>query len=122
MIKLLNESELPNGFKYPDSIHKLVELNLTNFDVWYLMDGESIKTRLKGVQNRYPNRKLIPFARRGDCDDIACFEIGHEAHVFIIHDFASSGYEQQEIFESVWDWVQYAVGIMIDFEKIEGIE
>ncbi|EPY2281134.1 hypothetical protein ACXAT1_002048 [Clostridium sporogenes] len=49
---------------------------MLDFDLWYIMDEERVLNRLKGVTERYPNRKLIPFARRDDNDDIACFEVG----------------------------------------------
>ncbi|MDR2889361.1 MAG: hypothetical protein LBV33_05920 [Lachnospiraceae bacterium] len=119
MFKLLNENDLPEGFVYPQPLHKLIELNLTNFEVWYLMDYESAKVRMSGLDKRYPQRVLIPFARRGDCDDIACFEAGQGQSVFVIHDFASEGYEQREIFENIWDWLNFVIMIMIDFEKME---
>lgn len=119
MIQLLDEYERPNSFAYPQAIIKLLELNLTNFDVWYFMDKESAKIRLAGLQKRYPNRTLIPFARRGDCDDIACFEVGEGERVFVIHDFASKGYEQREVYENLWEWLKDVVNTMIEFEIME---
>ena len=119
MIQLLDEYERPNSFVYPQAIIKLLELNLTNFDVWYFMDKESVKIRFAGLQKRYPNRNLIPFARRGDCDDVACFEVGEGERVFVIHDFASKGYEQREVYENVWEWLKDVVNIMIEFEIME---
>ena len=119
MIQLLDEYERPNSFAYPQAIIKLLELNLINFDVWYFMDKESAKIRLAGLQKRYPSRTLIPFARRGDCDDIACFEVGEGERVFVIHDFASKGYEQREVYENVWEWLKDVVNTMIEFEIME---
>lgn len=119
MIQLLDEYERPNSFAYPQAIIKMLELNLTNFDVWYFMDKESAKIRLAGLQKRYPNRTLIPFARRGDCDDIACFEVGEGERVFVIHDFASKGYEQREVYENLWEWLKDVVNTMIEFETME---
>lgn len=119
MIQLLEEYERPNNFAYPQAIIKLLELNLINFDVWYFMDKESAKIRLAGLQKRYPSRTLIPFARRGDCDDIACFEVGEGERAFVIHDFASKGYEQREIYENVWEWLKDVVNTMIEFEIME---
>ena len=98
---------------------ELLELNLTNFDVWYFMDKESVRIRLAGLQKRYPERNLIPFARRGDCDDIACFEVGKGEQVYVTHDFASSGYEQRKIYENVWKWLEDVVETMIEFELME---
>ena len=48
------------------------------------------------MKKRYPNRKLIPFAKRVDNDDTACFEIGKGSKVQLIHDFASEGFEQRK--------------------------
>ena len=52
-----------------------------DLDLWYLMTKEQVEIRIKGLKDRYPQRKLIPFARRDDGDDIACFEVGKENRV-----------------------------------------
>lgn len=122
MIELLEAYERPGNFVYPKSINKLLELNLTNFDVWYFMDKESVKIRFSGLQKRYPERNLIPFARRGDCDDVACFEVGKGEQVFVIHDYASNGYEQHEIYDNVWKWLEAVIDTMIEFELMEEAE
>ena len=119
MIELLEEYERPNNFVYPKAIYKLLELNLTDFDVWYFMDKESVKIRLEGLRERYPERSLVPFARRDDCEDVACFEVGKGEKVFIVHDFASSGWEQREIYENVWEWFKDVIDTMIEFEQLE---
>ena len=67
-------------------------------------------------------RDLVPFARRGDCDDVACFEVGKGEQVFIVHDFASSGYEQREIYANVWEWLKDVIDVMIEFESLEETE
>ena len=76
-----------------------------------------MSNRLKGVTERYPNRKLIPFARRDDNDDIACFEVGKGEKVQIIHDFASEGYEQRNEYNDFWDWLKDAIDEMIEFNR-----
>lgn len=108
-------------YTYPEAFYKLVDLNLVNFDVWYLLDSESALTHYQGLQVRYPERRLIPFARRDDCDDLACFEIGKSGRVQLIHDFANSGWEQRKEFQDLWKWLEAAVGDMIIFNKEEGI-
>lgn len=122
MIRLLDKEDLPQGFRYPAAMEKLLECQLTNFDVWYFMDEESARSRIAGLQERYPERKLVPFSRRGDCDDVACFEAGKGGQVFVIHDFASAGYEQREQYESLWDWLKAVIGTMIEWEILEGIQ
>lgn len=109
-------------YPYPAAFYKLIELNLVNFDPWYLLDRELAFSLYKGLQNRYPSRNLVPFARRSDCDDFACFEIGKVSKVQLIHDFASPGWEQRREFEDFWDWVSHAIEDMIDYNRDDGIE
>ncbi|MBH5328965.1 hypothetical protein H9Q10_04695 [Eikenella sp. S3360] len=109
------------AFQYPESFKKMIELNLVDFDIWYLLDAERAKIRYDGLQNRYPTRKLIPFARRDDCDDIACFEIGKGGKVQLIHDFAGPGWEQRREFPDCWVWLAQAVNDMIEYNREDGI-
>lgn len=116
-MELFNVKMVYDEFDYPESFLKIIELNLLDFDVWYIMTKEQVESRINGLKKRYPSRKLIPFARRDDCDDIACFEEGQEKKVFIIHDFASEGYEQRKIYEDFWDWLKDAIQEMIDYNE-----
>lgn len=119
-MELYNIRAVYPNYKYPVAYAKIVELGLLDFGMWYLMSNEQIGTRIKGLQSRYPKRKLIPFARRDDNDDIACFEVGKEDHVQIIHDFATAGSEQRKEYNCFWDWFRKAIAEMI--EDIENEE
>ena len=109
---LLEKNELPDWFEYPDEINILIEQNLLDFDPWIILTKDRLKSRFVGVQQRYPNRDLVPFARREDNDDIACWEKGKE--VVIIHDFASKGYEGGKDSTPFWNWLRQAVEDMIE--------
>ena len=61
------------------------------------------------MSQRYPDRKYIPFARRDDCDDIACFEYGKGDAVFIVHDYASAGFEEHKRYDNIWGWFKDAI-------------
>lgn len=113
-MELFNIKEIYRDFQYPASFVKAVELNLLDFEFWYFMTNEQVATRINGLMKRYPNRKLVPFARRDDSDDIACFEIGKEPKVEIIHDFASEGYEQRGEYDCFWNWMKAAVEELIE--------
>lgn len=115
-IHLLSTLELPKGFNYPESFLKAIRLNLIDLEPWYFMNIDDVSQRIKGMQDRYPDRILIPFARRGDNDDVACFELNKGEEVQIIHDFASGGYEQRNTYNSFWDWFRYAIEEMINFD------
>ena len=115
-MKLLNETELPSGFSYPQSFLRTVQLNLTDLEPWYILSGKELELRIQGLKERYPERILIPFARRYDNDDVACFELYKDEEIQIIHDFASVGYEQRGVYITFWDWFRTAIEDMIQFD------
>ena len=41
-------------FQYPESFKKCIELNLVDFDIWYLLDSEWALSLYEGLQERYP--------------------------------------------------------------------
>jgi hypothetical protein len=121
--KMLNELlEIQNkfhGFSYPKAYIKAIELNLVDLDIWYIMDDKQVLLRLDGLQKRYPKRKLVPFARRDDNDDIACFEIDGGGKVIIIHDYANEGWEQRKEFSDFWCWFESAIKDMVAYSREE---
>ena len=116
-MELFDVKKYYDKFDYPEKFLKVLELNLLDYDVWYMMTKEQVETRIIGLKQRYLNRKLIPFARRDDSDDIACFEDGQDEKVFIIHDFSSEGFEQRKIYEDFWEWFKDAIQEMIDYNE-----
>ena len=109
-MELYNINAIYSDYVYPAEFIKIIELNLVDFEMWYLMSNEQIDIRIKGLKSRYPSRNLIPFARR---DDIACFEIGKGNRVQVIHDFAGEDFEQRKEYECFWDWFRDAIDEMI---------
>lgn len=105
----LLEDQRPSWLAYPHSFHRLVEQSLVNLTPWHILEGERAATHFKGLAERYPSRELFPFTYRQDNDDVACWSRGAGEKVFIIHDFASPGWEDEESFESVWSWFRAAV-------------
>ncbi len=112
---LLSNKELPAWFEYPTEYKLLIEQNLLDFDPWIILNNDRIKIRLEGVKKRYPNRYLIPFARREDNDDLACFE--KDKGVVIIHDFASEGFEGGKDSMEFWNWLRKVVEDMIEYNS-----
>lgn len=122
MITKLPEEFIEKGFEYPEPYIKIIELNLLDFDFWYIMNEKQALTRLDGLRERYPERYLVPFARRDDSDDVACFDLKEPNKVQIIHDFASSGYEQRRTYADLWEWLQDAIQEMIERNREEALE
>ncbi len=112
-----------SGITLPKGYQVVKDLNLVNLDPWHLMSDKEFDLLSPGIKERYPNRSVIPFARRGDNDDVACFvsrdpeqETGQ---VIIIHDFASPGYEVVARMKTFWDWFKYAVNEMVESYEAE---
>jgi hypothetical protein len=94
MADLLTIAELPEGFDYPAEFIRVVELGLTDLEPWWIFDGDQLRRRAIGLRERYPERQLVPFARRQDNDDVACWDLDH-GDVAVVHDLASAGWEQR---------------------------
>ncbi len=75
MAALLSADELPPGFQYPRQFLRMVERGLTDLEPWLLLEGEQLVNRHRGLQSRFPERSLVPFARRQDNDDVACWDL-----------------------------------------------
>ncbi len=117
MSDLLEKDELPPGFSYPLAFRRIFDLGLVNLEPWWLLSGETLRLRFQGLRARYPMRCLIPFARRTDNDDVACWDYSKgNRTVCIIHDFASEGWEQREEFPTFYDWFRQAIEDLIEFD------
>ncbi len=121
---MLTQQNLPNevqslNFQLPEGYYRVFELNLTNLDPWHFIDGEEFEGLYRGLRQRYPGRLLIPFARRRDNDDVACFVVQStdypKGHILIVHDFASPGSEVDADLEDFWAWFRLAVNEMIEW-------
>ena len=71
-------------------------------------------SRFEDMRDRY-GYKYVPLAKRDDNDDVLCYMIDGGTKVFVVHDFASSGYEVRGDYESVRHWLVDAIGEMFDF-------
>jgi hypothetical protein len=116
MPRLLTAADLPDGFEYPPQFIRVVELGLTDLEPWRVVEGEELAALFDGLGKRYPTRTLVPFARRIDNDDVACWDVDRSSRVSIIHDFASAGWEQQAEFGDFYAWLRQAVEDLIDYE------
>lgn len=116
-MRLLRPEELPSGFSYPDDFMRIVEHGLVDLEPWWILAGDEARTRARGLSERFPQRTLVPFARRQDNDDVACFEMdGAYGPVVIIHDFATPGWEQHASHDSAYGWLQRAIAEFAEFD------
>lgn len=106
-------------FEGSRALQKLIELGLTDLELWWIMEPPFAQRYAEGLAKRYPERELMPFAKRNDNDDIACFEASRPGKVEVIHDFASPGFEQRAEYDDLWAWFLTAVQEMVDREREE---
>jgi hypothetical protein len=119
MADLLTLDDLPTGFAYPAGFIRVVELGLTNLEPWWILTGDALRERYSGLAQRYPQRTLVPFARRQDNDDVACWDLADgpaTKEVVVVHDFAGPGFEARENYGDFYDWFRQAVEDLISFD------
>ncbi|SEE76086.1 hypothetical protein [Jiangella alba] len=119
MIELLPADALPPGFGYPAAFVRVVELRLIELEPWQILGGDHLARRHEGLRLRYPARRLVPFARRQDSDDVACFDVDRGG-ISVIHDFADAGWEQRDTYPDVDAWLRQAVEDLIEFGTLPG--
>jgi hypothetical protein len=118
-VEILTEEELPPGVSYPAAFRRLVDRGLLYFEPWFVLEGDQLRERLQGLRLRYPDRTLVPFARREDNDDVACFDATRPGRVVVIHDFAQPGWEQRAVLDDFAAWLRRALEDMITFDVAE---
>jgi hypothetical protein len=118
-VDLLRDDELPSGLGYPAVFRRLVDRGLLYFEPWFVLEGDLLRQRLHGIQARYPGRTLLPFARREDNDDVACWDAAYPGKVVVIHDFAQPGWEQRVVLEDFATWLRLALEDMLAFDAAE---
>ena len=113
---ILSENERPLWVEYPHSFCRLVEQELIHLTPWHIMEGQRALVHSQGLSQRYPTRELFPFAYRQDNDDVACWARGMGEKVIVVHDFASSGWEDEGAFDDVWSWFRSAIEETISWD------
>lgn len=113
MADLLRQDELPTGFTYAPEFLRVVELGLTQLEPWWIFDGDLLRRRAAGIRQRYPQRRLVPFARREDNDDVACWDLDG-SDVVVIHDMTEPGREQRARFADFNAWLRQAIEDLIE--------
>lgn len=114
MADLLPITDLPEDFQYPPEFIRVVELRLISLEPWWIVEGDLLRARFLGLCERYPGRRLVPFATRQDNDDVACWDLDR-ASVVIVHDFASPGFEQRNELPDFNAWLRLAIEDFINF-------
>jgi hypothetical protein len=113
--EMLRPDDLDVAMQMPNELRRIMSQGLTKLVPWHIMDRELAKKRMSGMRTRYRVR-YVPFARRQDNDDVACFDPDLPGQVVVVHDFAGEGTERHAQYSTFWDWFRSAIEDMIAFE------
>jgi len=112
----LSDDLIPSWFEYPKEFLKIINLPIVNITPWYILEGEFLRQKFNGLKERFPASDLVPFAKRDDNDDVACWSKDDPKKIVVIHDFASQGWEITRVYNTFWEWFKDAVDTMIEFD------
>ncbi len=105
----MDPTKLYPEFSWPEDFKRLLARNPERIGYWYMLTERQFNTWIEGIRERYPHRKLIPFAVKCYNDDVACYEIGKGETIQVVHDFGAPGREQRESYANLQEWMQEAV-------------
>lgn len=114
-----NQDKMPKfDFGLPIGYEWLIQQNLVGFtensqlQPWYFLSAEESFS----VTDRWPSSQsqrgeLIAFAKRQDCDDIACFLVRNERaeRVVLVHGWTANGFDIVAQYDSFWDWLKLII-------------
>ena len=83
------------------------------------MDINEAKAMMEVIQSDYPEFLLVPFARRFDNDDVACWDMTTEEEVVIVHMFSSADYALRQKYPSFLKWFEAAIREMVEWIVLE---
>jgi hypothetical protein len=116
--KLLAFHRRPIGFEYPAGFKRAIQRGLVDLGAWTVLDAGHAVALGHGLRQRYPARSVVPFARRVDNDDVACFDVEAPGAVVVIHDYASAGWEAR-VYRDFYAWLRQAVADMVERDEID---
>lgn len=108
---------LPKAFAAADiqqfkALAELAAYQDAELGFWFLLDNESAVYNDYSLRVQFPTRKVIPFAWRVDCDDIAAVVISDRERrtgsIVRIHDGAMPGDEIRGATVSLDEWLDQA--------------
>lgn len=108
---LFEDYTLPTDFKFPQSYLNLVDRGLPDIDPWWWLapHKDSAIYWADTLRTQFPARTLIPFAKHGGSDDVACFDgldTSSDPKVLYIHSFCSLGWEHRGEASNFAEWLQ----------------
>ena len=96
----------------PPAFSRWLATGEQEFGGWFLLDERGAIANRNNLGQLYPGREILPFARRCDCDDVACLVLNDPEHphgtILLIHDGAMRGTEIEGVIDSLARWFEQA--------------
>lgn len=111
---VFEDVELPPGFALPPSFFKIMATNpIPYYEPWWFLTEFPNDARYWFCRfaRDYPERVLIPFAKFGVDEDLACFDgtdISGDPVVHLVHAGASPGWEDRGKVANFDAWIELA--------------
>lgn len=115
--------DVPRGYDW------LIQRSLVSFEgggplqPWhFLPEGKTFSLRERWPSVKGPN--LVAFARRQDCDDLACFEVsGNKAvRVALVHGWTPEGYAVTKSYPNFWEWFRSTIDDIAEWAEMDDVE
>lgn len=108
---LFEKNSHVSKFKFPQSYLDLMTIGLPDIAPWWWLatHEDSLTYWEETLRNQFPSRSLIPFAKDGSSDDVACFDNSSSSKnpkILTIHAFCSPGWELRGEVRSFSEWLQ----------------
>jgi hypothetical protein len=102
---------ISSEFKFPQLYLDLIRTGLPEIKPWWWLapHNDSLIYWDETLRDQFPSRSLIPFAKDGSSDDVACFDgsdISENPKVLVIHSFCAPGWELRGRASSFLEWLQ----------------
>ena len=98
----------------------------TQLEPWYFLPNDQIFDAAERWPAGRLESPLIAFARRQDCDDIACFDFtpGNNLKVLLIEGWTGGGnaYSVLDEYSTFWEWLKSAIDDIADWSSAPGKE
>ena len=122
---LFEDQKLPEGFAFPKKYLLMLEGVLPEIEPWWWLapHRDSCVYWLETLREQFPQRSLIPFAKDGGSDDVACFDGADRSgnpKILRIHAFCSPGWELRGEFPDFEVWLEAALQETADFKSDAG--
>lgn len=108
---MFEDHSLPSDFRFPQSYLDLLGGELPDIEPWWWLapHRESATYWVETLRKQFPERVLVPFAKHGGSDDVACFDgssISDDPRVLYIHAFCSPGWELRGDASNFAEWLR----------------